>query len=124
MDKTSPARKTSKTENSKVSLIEEKALLAARSRKIEALIRRVQALLHPIDVPTLSNIEEIPTAANYFTEVYARAVEVIGNSDKAMRWFGDPVPALNYATPVSLLNTTDGRDAVLDVLGRMEYGVF
>ena len=57
-------------------------------------------------------------------EVYRRAIEVIGNADKAMRWLGRPIPALNFATPVSLLKNEKGRDAVLEVLGRLEHGVF
>lgn len=63
-------------------------------------------------------------APTHFAHVYSRAVEVIGNADKAMRWLGRPIPALNYATPVSLLRNERGRDAVLDVLGRLEHGVF
>jgi putative toxin-antitoxin system antitoxin component (TIGR02293 family) len=42
----------------------------------------------------------------------------------AMRWLGRPIPALDYATPVSLLRDKKGRDAVLDVLGRLEHGLF
>jgi len=40
-----------------------------------------------------------------------------------MRWLGTPVRALNYATPISLLHDSQGRDAVLAVLGRLENGV-
>jgi hypothetical protein len=60
----------------------------------------------------------------HFSEVYARSIEVLGCEDKAMRWLGRPIPALDYATPVSLLRDKKGRDAVLDVLGRLEHGVF
>jgi putative toxin-antitoxin system antitoxin component (TIGR02293 family) len=52
-----------------------------------------------------------------------RAVEVIGDEPDAMRWLGTPVRALNYATPISLLHDSKGRDAVLSVLGRLEHGV-
>jgi putative toxin-antitoxin system antitoxin component (TIGR02293 family) len=52
-----------------------------------------------------------------------RAVEVIGNKTAAMRWMGTPVRALNYATPVSMLHTKKGREAVLAVSGKLEYGV-
>ncbi len=57
-------------------------------------------------------------------EVYSRAVHVIGDTDKAMRWLGRPIPALDYATPISLLKNAKGRDAALLVLGRLEHGVF
>jgi uncharacterized protein (DUF2384 family) len=36
---------------------------------------------------------------------------------------GTPVQALDYATPVSLLATGKGREAVMVVLGRLEHGV-
>jgi putative toxin-antitoxin system antitoxin component (TIGR02293 family) len=52
-----------------------------------------------------------------------RAVAVIGNKDRAMRWMGTPVRALEYATPVSLILTAKGRKAVLAVLDRLEHGV-
>jgi putative toxin-antitoxin system antitoxin component (TIGR02293 family) len=55
--------------------------------------------------------------------VIERAVAVIGDEPVAMRWLGTPIRALGYATPVSLLHTPEGRDAVISVLGRLEHGV-
>ena len=56
--------------------------------------------------------------------VIAKATDVIGDKDDAMRWLGTPIPALNYATPISLLGSKDGITRVEDVLGRMESGVW
>ena len=56
--------------------------------------------------------------------IVERATEVIGDKEKALRWMGTPVRALNYSTPVSLLGTEAGRAAVEQVLGRIEHGVF
>ena len=56
--------------------------------------------------------------------VVVRAIEVIGNEAKALRWLGTPVRALNYATPISMLDTSTGKDAVLAVLDNLEHGVF
>ena len=56
-------------------------------------------------------------------EVIHRAIAVIGDRSDAMRWLGTPVRALNYATPISLLHTAEGREAVISVLGRIEHGV-
>ena len=53
-----------------------------------------------------------------------RATEVLGSRQKAMRWLGTPIPALEYETPVSMLDRTEGMNAVLAVLGRIEHGVF
>ena len=55
--------------------------------------------------------------------VINRAIEVIGDEKEAMRWLGTPVPALDYATPISLLNNSEGKTAVLNVLTQLEHGV-
>ena len=55
--------------------------------------------------------------------VVERATDVIGDRDRALRWMGTPVQALNYATPVSLLGSKKGRDAILATLHNLEHGV-
>jgi len=55
--------------------------------------------------------------------VIHRAAEVLGDRSDAMRWLGTPVRSLNYATPISLLHDSKGREDVLIVLGRLEHGV-
>lgn len=69
----------------------------------------------------LANEVEIKEA---FGEVLESAVKVIGDKHEAMRWLGTPIRALNYATPISLLDKPNGKDTVLDVLTRLEHGVF
>ena len=56
--------------------------------------------------------------------VIARAVEVLGTSEKALRWLNTPVRSLGDVSPVSLLNTPDGTTRVEDALGRIEHGVW
>jgi hypothetical protein len=56
--------------------------------------------------------------------IIERAAEVIGDRQEAMRWLGTPVRALDYATPISILATTEGAERVTDVLGQMERGVW
>ncbi len=58
------------------------------------------------------------------TKAVARATEVLGDRDAALRWLGTPVAALDYATPVSLLGTPQGVTRVNDVLTQMEHGVW
>ena len=57
------------------------------------------------------------------TEVMRRAAQVLGDRQSAMRWLGTPVRDLDYPTPISLLHTAEGREAVLSILGRLEHGV-
>jgi uncharacterized protein (DUF2384 family) len=56
-------------------------------------------------------------------KVINRAIEVIGDKEQALTWLGTSVPALNYATPISLLANPQGQAAVLAVLTRLEQGV-
>jgi putative toxin-antitoxin system antitoxin component (TIGR02293 family) len=54
----------------------------------------------------------------------ARAVEVLGNSEKAVRWINAPVRSLGDQTPISLLDSPDGMKRVEDALGSIEHGVW
>jgi putative toxin-antitoxin system antitoxin component (TIGR02293 family) len=54
----------------------------------------------------------------------ARAVEVLGNSDKALRWLNTPIRSLGDQTPVSLLDNPEGIVRVEDALGRIEHGIW
>jgi putative toxin-antitoxin system antitoxin component (TIGR02293 family) len=56
--------------------------------------------------------------------IAARAVEVFGTRDKAMRWLGGSVPSLGYRTPLSLLTTPRGMAEVEDTLGAIEHGIW
>lgn len=66
---------------------------------------------------------EMAALVDQEASVIARAVEVIGDRGEALRWMGTPVRALDYATPISLVATVKGRQAVVTVLGRLEHGV-
>ena len=58
------------------------------------------------------------------SSVLERASEVIGDRQEALRWLGTPLRALEYATPISLLETPEGAARVTRVLGQMEHGVW
>jgi putative toxin-antitoxin system antitoxin component (TIGR02293 family) len=57
-------------------------------------------------------------------KVYARAVEVFEDEERALAWLQAPIVALGGRIPISLLDTSTGVDVVLTELGRIEYGVF
>ena len=98
------------------------ALRAARKQSLQGKTSGVEdfAGAHP-PKKTAPKPELIKGLAQ--TAVIDRAIEVIGDETEAMRWLGTPVRALNYATPVSLLHDANGRDSVLNVLGRLEHGI-
>jgi putative toxin-antitoxin system antitoxin component (TIGR02293 family) len=56
--------------------------------------------------------------------VVSRAAEVLGGRAEAFRWLGAPVRALDFATPISMLETREGSAKVTEVLGQMEHGAW
>lgn len=56
--------------------------------------------------------------------VYASAVEMIGDQEKAVLWLGTPNRALGGERPLDQLDTDLGTRMVEDVLGRIAYGVY
>lgn len=56
--------------------------------------------------------------------VAERAEIVFEDWPSALAWLKSPNTALSGATPLSLMDTDIGAEAVLDTLGRIEHGVF
>ena len=56
--------------------------------------------------------------------VYATAVEMIGDADKAVRWLQTPNRALGGVAPIDQVDTDLGAREVENVLGRIAYGVY
>ncbi len=56
--------------------------------------------------------------------VVARAEEVLGDAEAARGWLQARNRALGGTPPIEFLDTDIGADAVLDILGRIEHGVF
>jgi putative toxin-antitoxin system antitoxin component (TIGR02293 family) len=56
--------------------------------------------------------------------VYASAVEMIGDQQKAVEWLSTPNRALGGERPLDQLDTDTGARMVEDILGRIAYGVY
>ncbi len=56
--------------------------------------------------------------------VYANAVEMIGDQQKAVEWLRTPNRALGGERPLDQLDTEVGAREVEDILGRIAYGVY
>jgi uncharacterized protein (DUF2384 family) len=69
-------------------------------------------------------VVEIKAEARPIVEVTARAMEVFGTRERALRWLNSPVRSLGDQTPLSLLNSPEGVAQVQDTLGRAEHGVW
>lgn len=71
-----------------------------------------------LDVPVGERVVRLARLA-------ARAFEVFdGDDDAVARWLRTPLRALGDASPLSLVDTDLGAQEGLDVLGRLEHGVF
>ena len=53
-----------------------------------------------------------------------RALEVFEDETAARAWINGPVSSLGGTTPLSLLDTSEGYERVMDTLGRIETGVY
>jgi len=69
-------------------------------------------------------VVEFQSHAKPIVEVTARAMEVFGTREKALRWLNTPVRSLGDRTPLSLLDSPEGVVRVEDTLGRVEHGVW
>lgn len=56
--------------------------------------------------------------------VIARAHEVFGNFAKGLSWLRAPKASFGGATLMSLVDTEPGTELILDLLGRVEHGIF
>jgi putative toxin-antitoxin system antitoxin component (TIGR02293 family) len=59
-----------------------------------------------------------------FAEIFAKAVDVLGSTDRAVDWMLKPAMALENRRPIELLTTPTGARLVDDVIERMRYGVY
>ena len=58
--------------------------------------------------------------------IWARALEVFGNEDKARRWMQTSLPILSDCTPeqYALSQDKEKQREVLTVLGQIDYGIY
>ena len=107
----------------------------ALERLAKALRVKVLDLEHilPVSRRTLQRYEQqnvkcLPKALSdhmlQVATVYARAVEVFEDEERALVWLQAPIVALGGRIPMGLLDTSTGVNVVLTELGRIEYGVF
>lgn len=56
--------------------------------------------------------------------VYSKGVDVFGSEENSASWFKNPVCALGNARPLDCLDTIVGTEMIMNLLGRIEYGVY
>jgi hypothetical protein len=71
-----------------------------------------------------ARVVDVKSRTRPIVEITARAMEVFGTREKALRWLNTPARLLGDRTPLSLIETPEGIAQVQDTLGRVEHGVW
>ncbi|MCD0488442.1 MbcA/ParS/Xre antitoxin family protein [Pedobacter sp. MC2016-14] len=107
-----------------------KKSLTALSKQISLTIEEVANVLHISErtlqryTPSTLVKTEYADRAIELARLYERGIEVLGSTKAFNTWMRNPNRALNNEIPLYLLDTSIGFDMVLQILGRIEYGVF
>lgn len=76
----------------------------------------------------LKSDQNIPQQAAEVTislmRAYEKAKEIFGSQENAVKWLKSPNNVLGGITPVQAMSSRFGAEEVMDILGRIEYGVF
>ena len=86
--------------------------------------KEIQAIVERVLSNPAGHVAVACPSVDALVAVTARAIEVLGTREKALRWLQAPVRSLQDQTPLSLLNTAEGLALVEDALGRIEHGVW
>ncbi|WAC40941.1 antitoxin Xre/MbcA/ParS toxin-binding domain-containing protein [Pedobacter sp. SL55] len=100
------------------------------AKKLYLTIEEISDILH-ISERTLQRYEpstlvktEHADRAIELAKLYERGASVLGSYEAFNRWLRHTNYALKNQVPLTLLDTSIGFTLVLDVLGRIEHGVF
>jgi len=58
------------------------------------------------------------------SQLYQHGTLVFGDLENFKEWMRTPLPAFNYQSPISLLDTTFGFQLIEDELGKIAHGIF
>ncbi|PTP83175.1 antitoxin Xre/MbcA/ParS toxin-binding domain-containing protein [Vibrio splendidus] len=59
-----------------------------------------------------------------FDNVFQIALALFGTKEAANHWLNHPVRGLGNKRPIDMLATAEDTEVVLNLLGRLEHGVF
>ncbi len=89
------------------------------------------AVIAGTSVRTLSRLkpkQNIPPQAAEVTislmRALSKATEIFGSEENAVKWLKTPNQILDGMTPVQAMSSRFGAEEVMDILGRIEYGVY
>lgn len=125
-----------RAETSAIDLVElsrkgiKKSALSNLSKALDIPMKRLAKLL-PVTERTLQR-RAANTLLNSTTsqqvillgQLIAKGEEVFGDRQTFQSWVNQPNTALGGYTPLNMMDTTIGIQLVMDVLGRVEHGVY
>ncbi|GAB1462774.1 hypothetical protein MASR2M52_07850 [Pedobacter sp.] len=104
--------------------------LLALAKKLSLTIEELADILHISErtlqryTPSTLIKTEHADRAIELAKLYERGAEVLGSHEAFNRWLRNSNYSLKSQIPLTLLDTSIGFTMVLDVLGRIEHGVY
>lgn len=108
-----------------------RAMFAKVAKEIAMIPEKELAQISGLSQRTISRMSDDqllpPQSAEVIISImrtYQRAVEVFESEDTAHKWLKTSLPVLGNQTPLQATSNRFGAELVLDLLGRIEHGVY
>lgn len=109
----------------------QRAMFAKVAKEIAMVSEKDLAQISGLSQRTISRMSDEqllpPQSAEVIISImrtYRRAVEVFESEDAAHKWLKTSLPVLGNQTPLQAVSNRFGAELVLDILGRIEHGVY
>lgn len=109
----------------------QRAMFAKVAKEIAMVPEKDLAKISGLSQRTISRMSDDQLLPQQSAEViisimrtYQRAVEVFESEDMAHKWLKTSLPVLGNQTPLQAVSNRFGAELVLDLLGRIEHGVY
>lgn len=109
----------------------QRAIFAKVAKEIAMIPEKELAQISGLSQRTISRMSDDQLLPQQSAEViisimrtYQRAVEVFESEDTAHKWLKTSLPVLENQTPLQAVSNRFGAELVLDLLGRIEHGIY
>lgn len=109
----------------------QRAMFAKVAKEIAMISEKDLAQISGLSQRTISRMSDEqllpPQSAEVIISImrtYRRAVEVFESEDAAHKWLKTSLPVLGNQTPLQAVSNRFGAELVLNILGRIEHGVY
>lgn len=109
----------------------QRAIFAKVAKEIAMVPEKELAQISGLSQRTISRMSDDQLLPQQSAEViisimrtYQRAIEVFESEDTAHKWLKTSLPVLGNQTPLQAVSNRFGAELVLDLLGRIEHGVY